>query len=77
MLIFYSPFKIYGEYNLPYVINNGSHAVALGSNIFINEFVFINILSVPKTPYAIYYDYKYDNDCTNVAKIAHNYYYSN
>lgn len=52
--MFYSSFKIYGEYSLPYEINNGSDAVALGSNTLTNE-LFINILSVPSTPYAISY----------------------
>jgi hypothetical protein len=52
--MFYSSLRIYGEYNRPYDINNGSDAVALGSNTLTNELL-INILSVPRTPYAIYY----------------------
>lgn len=47
--IFSYPFKISGEYNLPYVTSKGSQAVALGSNTFTNE-LFMKILSVPSTP---------------------------
>jgi hypothetical protein len=45
--------RISGEYSLPYETNSGSEAVALGSRIFTRE-LFMNILSVPRTPYAIY-----------------------
>jgi hypothetical protein len=55
--IFYSSFNIYGEYNLPYAISNGSVAVADGSNTLTSE-SFINILSVPSTPYTIPYSCK-------------------